>query len=744
MANQEVSLLGIDTITSLEPLRLALKDYCLEQVIVRYHNIYDSNTYSPSGLEQVFRSGFDSGTASITLLGPPGIGKSTLLCKLAQEWSKTGLVFLCSAAELQNSSEPFEKYIIKRCSEITGIDLISDLDRFKGMLFEQKTSLFILVDSVELISKTAAFYNSFSTMQSTLVHDQIRFLNTCDDQIFFQTDTKFFERFTTLYQWPDFADAGFTKEDNFVPLLESYFRNHEISTEISGKAREWCRIPLYLRLFSNVYHRQKLQKVETLKLKYLFDRYIATVCQKIGATCTKTLDANQVAGFVERCALIVFRERTDCIQRSHFDSDVFKGVYDSPGAFYLCFCQGAILTLDVKSDSVCVRFDQLLFQAYITARALVAEMQWDSKPDHEIAADIADLIKRYDEENLFSHILQAIYLVLESMKKSKIMIEVLNQKRYGAKYKAILLRCFGWQNEMSIPNWQVIKKIENDTDRQVVGASVYLKAMLFEKMPDERTMELFELPTLSAERLRIEMLNRLRFDSTLSRLAQQFEPYCHLSEIQYGLISIIKQLEKTESRPLQTGLLNIIDLIFKYDVTMGIETMKNWQNFALADVGILNTWCDVACRNAPAIFHDFWDTFAITCKKDRQCGIRVIQFCLAGGQSAPATALALIEKFWSLNNNIALREKTYSFVVEFGTLNASAAIKILAAAKKETDLQSAPHKLETREMICNASIRCFEKKPAAFKPLIQDWLAHDDPKIRQLVKDSLLRVKDQK
>lgn len=744
MANQEVLLPGIDTITSLEPLRLALKNHCLERVVVQYRNIYDSNTYSPNGLEQVFRSGFGSGTASITLLGPPGIGKSTLLCKLALEWSETCLVFFCSAAELQNTTEPFEKFVIKRCSEITGIDLVSGLDRLKGMLFEQKTPLFILIDNVEQVSKTAAFYNSLSTMQSILVHDQIRILNACDDQIFYQNDTKFFERFTFLCNWPDFGDAGFTKEEVFIPLLESYFRNHEISTEITGKAKEWCRIPLYLRLFSNVYHKQNLQKVETLKLKYLFDRYIATVCQKIGATCLKTLDANQVAGFVERCALVVFRERTDCVQRSHFEADVLKGVYDQPDTFYQCFSQGAILTLDVKSDSVFIRFDQLLFQAYITARALVAEMQWDSKSDQEIAADIADLIKRYDEENLFSHILQAIYLVLESMKKNKVMIDVLTQKRYGSKYKAILLRCFGWQNEMSIPNWQVIKKLENDTDRQVVGASVYLKAMLFEKMPDERTMELFELPTLSAERLRIEMLNRLRFDSTLSRLAQQFEPYCHLSEIQSGLISIIKQLEKTESRPLQTGLLNIIDLIFKYDVTMGIELMKSWQNYALADVGILNTWCDVACRNAAAIFHDFWDTFAITCKKDRQCAVRVIQFCLAGGQSAPATALALIEKFWSLNNNIALREKTYSFVVEFGSLNASAAIKILSYAKKETDSQSTPHKLETREMICKASIKCFEKKPAAFKPLIQDWLAHDDPKIKQLVKESLLRVKDQK
>lgn len=324
------------------------------------------------------------------------------------------------------------------------------------------------------------------------------------------------------------------------------------------------------------------------------------------------------------------------------------------------------------------------------------------------------------------------------------MIDELTQKKYGSKYKAVLLRCFGWQNEMAIPIWQLIKTIQKDQDRQVVAASGYLSAMLFEQMPDERTLELFYLPALSAEKLKVEMLGRLRFDSTLSRLAQQFKPYCHLSEIQAGIIQIVKQLEKIDSRPLQAGLLNLIDLIFGYDAHKGIELMKNWQNFAKADVGVLNTWCDIACRNAPTIFHDFWDTYVFTCQNDRQCAMRVIQFSLAGGQSAPATALDLINKYWHLNSNISLREKSYTFVTEFGALNAAAAIRILSAAKKETDSQSSPHKLETREMLCKASINCFEKKPAAFKPIIQEWLAHDDPKIRQLVKESLLRVKEQK
>lgn len=744
MVNQEVSLPGVDSITSLEPLRIALRNYCLDCVTIQYHEIFDSNTYCPNGLEQLFRSGFGSDTTSITLLGPPGIGKSALLCKLALEWSEDSLVFFCSAVELQRNTEPFDTYIIKRCSEITGIDLQAGLDQFKVMLFEQKVSFFIVVDGVEQSTKTAAFYNSFSVMQTALIHDQIRFLNACDDQIFYQADTKFFERLTFLYRWPDFAGVGFTKEEIFVPLLESYFRNHEITTEITGKAREWCRIPLYLKLFSNVYHQQNLQKVETLKLKYLFDRYIATVCQKISAACGKVLDANQVAGFIERCALIVFRDRTECISRSRFDSEGATIDSDAMVMLQKVFSHGTILTLCIGDEIVSIRFDQSLFQAYIAARALVSEMQWDSKSDQQIAADIADLIKRYDEENLFSHILQAMYLVLESMKKNGAMIDVLTQKKYGPKYKSILLRCFGWQNEMTIPIWQVIKTIEHDTDRQVVAASGYLRAMLFEQMPDERTMELFYLHTLSEDKLRVEMMNRLRFDSTLSRLAQQFKPYCHLSEVQSGIIMIIRQLEKTESRPLQTGLLNIIDLVFDYDVHKGIELMKSWQDFAMADVGVLNAWCDVAFRNAPIIFHDFWDAFVVTCQKDRQRAIRVIQFCIAGGQSAPSTALDLILKYWHLNSNISLREKTYTFVTEFGSFNAPAAIKILSAAKKENDSQSSPHKLATREMLCKASINSFEKKPAAFKPLIQEWLAHDDPKIRQLVKESLLRIKEQK
>ncbi len=744
MADQEQALLAINTVTSLEPMRVALQNNCLERVTVQYHSIFDLNTYTPNGLEKLFKSGFDSGTVSITLLSPPGVGKSTLLCRLALDWSEKCLVFFCSAEELQNNTEPFEKYIIKRCSEITGIDIVSDLEQFKTMLIEHKMPFIIIVDSVEQVSKTAAFYNSFSTMQSALIHDQIRFLNACDDQIFYQADTKFFERFTLSYRWPDFANVGFTSDDFFTPLLSSYFRNHEISTELTGKAREWCRIPLYLKLFSNVYHKQNLQKVETLKLKYLFDRYIATVCQKIVIVCGKTLDANQVAGFIERCALVVFRERTECIQWNRFESEVLTGVNESLDTLSKGFSHGAIMTLSSENECVCIRFDQLLFQAYITARALVSEMQWDSKSDQQIAEDIVDLIKRNDEENLFPHILQAMYLLLESMRKNRIMIDVLTQKRYGPKYKAILLRCFGWQNEMTVPIWQLIKTIERDQERQVVAAGNYLKAMLFEQMPDERTMELFYLPTLSEEKLRAEILNRLRFDSTLSRLAQQFKPYCHLSEIQSGIIQIVKQLEKIDSRPLQAGALNLIDLIFDYDAHKGIEVMKNWQNFAKADVGVLNTWCDVACRNAPTIFHDFWDTYVFTCQSDRLCAIRVIQFCLAGGQSAPATALDLIQKFWHLNSNISLREKTYTFVTEFGSLNASAAIRILSVAKKENDSQPSPHKLETREMICKASINCFEKKPAAFKPLIQDWLAHDDPKIKQLVKESILRVKEQK
>lgn len=744
MADQEQALLAINSVTSLEPLRLALKNYCFERVSVQYHTVFDLNTYTPNGLEKVFKSRFDSGTTSITLLSPAGVGKSTLLCWLAQDWSDGSLVFFCSAQELGNCVEPFENYIIKRCSEITGFDIVSGVELFKSMLLEQKMSFVIIVDGVEQAAKTGAFYNSFSSLQTALIHDQIKFVNTCDEQIFYQADTRFFERFTLLFKWPDFAGAGFTSDEYFTPLLDSYFRNHGISTELSGKAREWCRIPLYLKLFSNVYHKQSLQQVETLKLKYLFDRYIATVCQKIGIVCGKTIDANQVAGFIERCALTVFRGRTASVQRSRFESEALAGVNESLDVLSKSFSHGAIMTLRIENESVCIQFDQLLFQAYFTARALVSEMQWDSKSDQQISTDIADLIKRYDEENLFPHILQAIYLILESMRKNGVIIDVLTQKVYGSKYKAILLRCFAWQNEVTIPIWQLIKTIEKDQDRQVIAAGEYLKAMLFEQMPDERTLELFYLPALSVEKLKLEMLNRLRFDSTLSRLAQQFKPYCHLSEIQSGIVQMVKRLEQIDSRPLQAGLLNLIDLIFGYDAHKGIEVMKNWQNFAQSDVGVLNTWCDVAYRNALTIFHDFWDTFEITCQKDRQCALRIIQFCLTGGQSAPATALTLIQKYWHLNGNMALREKTFTFVTEFGSLNAPAAIRILAAAKKENDSQPSPHKLETREMICKASINCFEKKPAAFKPLIQEWLAHDDPKIKQLVKESILRVKEQK
>jgi hypothetical protein len=742
MANLELSAQGLNPLLSLEPLRQDLKKYCLERVALQYRDIFDPSTYSATGLESQFKEKFDSGTPSITLLAPPGTGKSTLFCKIAQDWSDTNLVFFTDAVELQNSGVQYEQFIIKRCTEITEIDLSAGIELFKEFLLAQKISFIIIVDSVERLRNPAGFYNAFSVMQNALMHDRIRFLNACDDQVYYQADTRFFGRFTEISQWPDFSGVGFTSEEHFEPLVQSYFKHHEITTELAGKAREWCRVPLFLKLFSEVYHNQAMQRAETLKLKYLFDRYIATFCQKTASNNVNGIDANLISSFIERCALLTFRQRTTVVARDLFYSEMSACFSEKTDILKKLLINTFLCTVIDGKNTIEICFNHILFQSYVTARALVSEMQWDSKNNEGITADIADLIKRYDDELYFPFVLQALYLILESMRKNGAFIEELTLKKYGPKYKAILLRCFGWQNEMSIQIWQIIRTLERENDRQIAAATSFLKAMLFEHMPDDRTMELFCLPTMPAEKLRTEMLNRLRFDSTLSRLALQFKPYCHLTEIQTGIIRMLEQLDKIDSRPLQAGLLNIIELVLGYDVHKGIELMKKWQNFARSDINVLNTWCDVACRNASALFLDFWEIYVQTCMNDRQGAVRIIQFCLLGGQSSPSTALALIQKFWHLNTNSALREKTYSFITELGNLNAAAAIKILAAAKKENDMQPSPHKLETRELICKSSITCFEKNPSAFKPIIQEWLTHDDVKVKQLVKESLLRISE--
>jgi hypothetical protein len=212
----------------------------------------------------------------LVLVDKAGMGKTNVVCRIAEELAKEQPVILLSG-QMELSSEYDIEFHIQRRLESAFSGIFADwINRVSPSLQEARKWLFIIIDGINENSKRPLLIQLLKGLLPQLEKRRIKLILTCRDlfwDVFRDTiEPHLFENAISLHEFT---------EAEWHQAIKTYFSRFNIECSLSKEAREALRNPLLLRFFCEANRDGRLGQVNSLRLLSVFDLYVRRVGQRI-------------------------------------------------------------------------------------------------------------------------------------------------------------------------------------------------------------------------------------------------------------------------------------------------------------------------------------------------------------------------------------------------------------------------------------------------------------------------------
>lgn len=371
------------------------------------------------------------------VLGKSGSGKTNTLCYLAQECSaRMPVMFLRGSMRVDRPDA-----ILERLAEVVGlgigqrIDTLAMLRSIHECVSANSTHLLVFIDGINETRDADALKEELRTTLQTCSGIRIRFCLSCRDQFWSYFDDDFWPHYVYCASEPELeSDPGSGKgakpeekhsgdtqaemgqptaarsprlgtdltdysETELDAAAEKYFAKYAVGADLVARARQRCRHPLLLRVFSEANQGQSPGTVDEVGHLHLIERYwdfkVKSIQKQLHQPTSRTAESVILA--IAARMLAEGSSLLDEEDMQHVASE--QGVSLDASVFVVLRDEGVLFQEESSPTAgegqYGFYYDELL--EYSLARLLFTQHNWRQAPRAGVLADFRRYEKRARE-----------------------------------------------------------------------------------------------------------------------------------------------------------------------------------------------------------------------------------------------------------------------------------------------------------------------------------------------------------
>jgi hypothetical protein len=718
-------------------LQKIVSDDCKLRIDFIGRGIFNPDIYELMGREKTITEMLSGDRSGICYIAPSGAGKTSLFCKLADQWSKENLVFLTGLQFPLSSETALFDYISGYFTEHYSIDLNGQVDEFVAFLVSNKKKCIIMIDGIDECVNLEMMKMAIHYAIVRFARGPIKFVMNCRNIIWKVIHNYTWLNTLQLVQWQPEDDVSLFRDPHFNVVLRSYFDKYQVSGTPIEKSREMCRYPISLRLFCEANRGKQLNETDPLRYMDMYIRYIANVANTLLKIFPQQ-DQKSIVTIFETVSLCFWQNSNYCLSKELVVASVNEMAPADSSKMYQAMVHLHFLRETSIPSGTFVTFGHQLILEYLIANAFSKQKQWIVQPKEAITNDLVEIVNNQKDNQLLFPVLEFVFPVLEIIGKHHVMISLFMKKEQTNGFKLMLCRAATRMGQVDIETWQMLRQLESTADPELKLEVAYVVYLLGENIPGDQVFHsLILIQSKDDAVLQRNISARIKFDSNFSSFIKQIQPYCRIPDVQNGIVEFVKRIRDYPAPTYRLPLLNLTDLVISFNADEGLENLTLIGEHTKDDPAFLDAWVNVACNHAEKLFLKLIRTYITIVKNDRLKWERIFRFCLAGGHKDPATALKLMLQGFESVSNYSLMLSTMSFVGQYGDAEPESASLFISQALKKAKFLPSLKQMELREKTAETALSCFIKNNRAFAKVISELSASEDLKIKEQISSEL-------
>jgi Cdc6-like AAA superfamily ATPase len=379
---------------------------------------YDPRLYvGRRKIEEEFEEFLDSDKIGFIIVGDAGYGKTSLACHLAQKYQKNELVLFYNSSSLPTVD--IKKQIMNDICPTPELRIATFFEEFMDeigqVLEENNKRLIILIDAINESKSSRTLLKNINDAVARVNSSRIKIVLTCRTIIWnLLLDISDF-----LYRPKYFLTHGnreirldeFTEQE-LKGVYELYKQRFELKTDfssLSSKTRDSCKVPLLLRMISEVYHGKVIPPY--VPIGSVFDEWYNKMVER------------DMKILLERIVETMMKEKTNSLTIWQLRQDPYieKCFSDSsPDSPYLKLLDRGILNEKGEhSEMVGFTFDK--FFEYLLAKRIFPPMKRWSKDN---------VVKVISQAEDFNSVIGAVKIALIIKRDPILLSELAGEEKY--------------------------------------------------------------------------------------------------------------------------------------------------------------------------------------------------------------------------------------------------------------------------------------------------------------------------
>jgi hypothetical protein len=720
-------------------LQKIVSDDCRLRIDSIGRGIYNADTYEPMGREKAITEMLSGDRSGICYIAPSGAGKTSLFCKLADQWSKENLVFLTGLHFPLSSETSLVDHITGYFLEHYSLDINGKFDDFVELLGSNKKKCIIMIDGIDECVNLNMMKLAIHYTIVRFARGPVKFVMNCRNIIWKVIHNHTWLNTLQLVQWQPEDEVSLFREPHYNVVLHSYFEKYQISGALVEKSREMCRYPISLRLFCEANRGKSLNETDSLRYMDMYMRYITNVAISLLKVFPQP-DHKSIVSTFENVSLCFWQNSNYCLNKELIVASINESAPGDCSKFYQAMVHLHLLKENPTPSGTFVTFGHQLILEYMIANALSKQQLWITQPKETITSDLVSIINNHKDNQLLLPVLEFVFPVLEIIGKHHVMISLFMKKEQNNGFKLMLCRAATRMGQVDIETWQMLRQLESTADPEIKLEVAYVVYLLGENIPGDQVFHsLILIQSKDDSVLQRNITARIKYDSNFASFIKQIQPYCRIPDVQNGVVEFVKRIRCYQTATFRIPLLNLTDLVMSFNTDEGLENLTLLGENTKDDPAFLDAWVNVACSHAEKVFLKLIKTYISIVKNDRLKWERIFRFCLVGGHKDPATALKLTLQGFESLSNYSLMLSAMSFVGQYGDAEPESSLSFINQALKKAKFLPSLKQMELREKTAETALMCFKKNNRAFAKVISELAASEDVKIKEQITSELQR-----